>query len=358
MFMEIGNDVDEEFRQIEQIRTKGLAREIFLTSSRKDPDLLLKAMKTGVKEFFPQPVNHQDIIASLVKARGNREAEARKKKSEKKGTLISVIGSKGGVGVTTTAVNIAVSLREAASDKAIALIDMNPLMGDVSLFLDIKNNFSWADAAKDIERMDTTYLVNALHKHSSGIHVLPAPSKPVGLEAATAETLTVLVGLMKSAFDITVIDGCKYCDELSLRMLALSDTILVVSELNLPSIVNAKKLLETFEGLGLSFGKDIKIVINRYQKTNMISPEEAEKTLGKNISCMIPNDYETTMTAINNGTTLGDSSLKPAVMTSFRDLAALLLKREAVIKKDNWTFSLFKKNFKDLALRLHKQDAR
>ncbi len=62
----------------------------------------------------------------------------------------------------------------------------------------------------------------------------PLLRSPWGWRAATPETMEKLVGLMRSAFDIIVMDGCKSFDDLSLRMLALSDTILVVSELNFP----------------------------------------------------------------------------------------------------------------------------
>ena len=136
-------------------------------------------------------------------------------------------------------------------------------------------------------------------------------------------------------------------------MLALSDTILVISELSLPSIVNAKKLLDTFDGLGLSYGKDVKVVINRYQKKTMVSLEEAEKTLGKQIVSLIPNDYETIMSSINTGKTLSDTALKSGVMEHFRELADLLLNKEAV-KKEKSAFSLVMKNFRELALHVHK----
>ena len=224
-------------------------------------------------------------------------------------------------------------------------------------FLDIKTFFSWADAARDIARMDSTYLLNTLYKHPTGIHVLPAPSRPQGPGAATPEAMERLIGLMRSAFDLIVVDGCKSLDDLSLRMLGLSDMILVVTELNLPALVNARKLLDTFEGLGLSRGKDIKVVVNRYQKNNMVSPEEAEKTIGRSIVSMIPNDYEATMSAINTGKTLSDAGLKSAVMEHFRKLAALLLNKEAV-KKEKSSFSHVLENFKDLALHLHKGDVK
>ncbi len=337
MVVEIGSDLNEEFRLVEQIKAKGLVREVFLTSSRQDPEVLLKALKTGVKEFFPQPINKAEVIASLTKLKKSAESADTQKATEKKGRLISIIGSKGGVGATTVAVNLAVSLKEMAGEKSVVLMDMNPFLGGVQLFLDIKTSFSWVEGARDIARMDSTYLLNTLYKHSTGIHVLPAPSSPVGLETATPETMERLVGLMRSAFDIIIIDGCRSYDDLSLRMLALSDTILVVSELNFPSLVNAKKLLDTFDGLGLSYGKDIKSVINRYQKKTTVSSKEAEKTLGRKIISMIPNDYETTMSAINTGKTLSDVAWKSAVMEHFRELAALLLQKE-VPKKEKSLF--------------------
>ena len=346
MVMEIGYDLDEEFKHIEQVRAKGIAREVFLTSSRKDPEVLLRALKTGVREYFPQPINSGEVIAALGKLKRNGGAEGAVKAQKKNGRIISVFGSKGGVGATTIAVNLAVSLREEDGSKEILLMDMNPLLGDIHLFLDIKTYFSWADGARDIDRMDSTFLMNTLHKHPSGIHVLPAPSKPKGLEAATTETMTKLVDHLRSAFDFIVMDGCKAFDDLSLRMIALSDTILVVSELNLPSLVNARKLLDAFEGLGLAHGKDIKFVINRYQKSNMVSPEEAEKTIGKSVVAMIPNDYETTMSAINTGKTLADvAAVKSEVLDNFKKLAAVLLHKE-IVKKEKSSFSQFMQNFR------------
>lgn len=357
MFLEIGADIDEEFRLMEQVRAKGMAREVFLFSSRKDPDLILRALKTGVKEFFPEPINEKEVVASLMslgKAAGTTRPE---KTPVKRGALISVIGSKGGVGATTTAVNLAVCLKERAGDKSVVLMDMNPLLGGVPLFLDMKTSFSWADGAREIARIDSTYLLNTLYKHPAGIHVLPAPARPAGLESTPSDTMERLVGLLRSTFDIIVMDGSKYLDDLSLRMLALSDSILVVSELTLLSVVNASKLLETFDGLGISPGKDIKIVVNRYQKKNMVSAEEAEKTLGKKIISLIPNDYETTMSAINSGKTLSALSMKSEVMDHFKNMAALLLHQE-VVKKDKSAFSAIKDNFRELTSRLYKGEDR
>lgn len=347
LFMEIGYDLVEEFKLLEQIRAKGLARHIFLTSLRKDPEVLLKALKTGVQEFFLQPLNKDEVIASLTKLKKSAVAEGPHREPEKKGVIITVLGSKGGVGSTTTAVNLAVCLKEVERNKSVVLMDMNPVLGSIHLFLDTRTSFCWTDGARDIERMDSTYLLNTLCRHDTGIYVLPAPSKPVGLEEATPETMERLMDLLRSTFDIIVMDGCRSFDDLSLTMLDLSDMLLVVSELNLPSLVNAKKLLDTFDGLGLSFGKEIKVIINRYQKKTMVSPSEAEKTLGRKIVAMIPNDYETTMSAINTGKAISD--MKSDIMEHFKELAVLLLHKEAARKEKPFaSLEFIRKRWKSL----------
>lgn len=328
LFLEIGHDLDEEFRRIELIRASGLSKEILLTSARKDPELLLKALKAGVKGFFPQPVNKEDVRAALQKIRSDIEARGRVQRPEKKGHLIRVVGSKGGVGATTVSVNLAVALKETAGNKSVALMDMTPFWGNIDLFLDVKTSFSWSDAAGDIERMDSTYLLNTLSRHESGIHVLPAPSSFSGLEAATPETMERLLGRMRSAFDIVVMDGPTALDDLSVRMLALADTILVVTELNLASLISAKRYLAVLQGLGLS-QKEIKLVINRHQKKNTISAGEAEETLGRRIAASIPNDYETVMSAINTGKSLSGSAWQSPVARKFRELAEGLLQKES-----------------------------
>ena len=248
LIAEIEDAGDDMFLQIERIRAQGQVQEIFITSLRKDPEILLRALKAGVREFFPQPLNKAEVVAALEKLKATATAAAGEAR-QKNGTVISVIGSRGGVGATTAAVNLAVFLQVSAPGKTVALMDMNPL-GAAHLFLDIRAEFSWTAALQDIERMDSTYLFNVLSRHRSGIHVLPAPVKPAGHEAASPEALEKLVGLMRAAFDIIVMDNSKVMDHLTIRLLALSNTILVVSELNILSLVNARKLLARFRRPG------------------------------------------------------------------------------------------------------------
>ena len=85
----------------------------------------------------------------------------------KSGKIINVIGSKGGVGTTTVAVNLAVSMAEKKSVGSVALIDMNLLFGDIPLFLEIEPKYNWSEITKNISRLDATFLKNILSQSKS-----------------------------------------------------------------------------------------------------------------------------------------------------------------------------------------------
>ncbi len=102
-----------------------------------------------------------------------------------KGKVFTVFGAKGGVGTTTMAVNLATGMAQFKGNPSVALVDMNLLSGDVPLFLNMKSAFNWVEVARNISRLDATYLMSILQKHVSGVHVLPAPVM-VGEETSMA----------------------------------------------------------------------------------------------------------------------------------------------------------------------------
>ena len=106
LILEIGDDLPREFQRIQFMQNSGATREIFVTSSRVEPELIIQAYREGVKEFFSQPIKQEEVMKALLKFK-ERAPSAEKKK---RGKLITVLGSKGGVGTTTIAVNLAQAL--------------------------------------------------------------------------------------------------------------------------------------------------------------------------------------------------------------------------------------------------------
>lgn len=346
LILEVGENVNREFQLVQAIQTSGLACEVFLTSSFTEPEILLSALRTGAKEFFLQPINKEEVRSSLIKFRERKAIAARGESKDKKGKIITVIGSKGGVGTTTVAVNLAVSLANTRkSDKKLfSLIDMNLLFGEIPLFLDIKSSFNWGEITKDISRLDATYLMSILSKHPAGVYVLPAPNKIEGIQTATPENLEVLITQMQSTFDFVVIDCGHVLNDITLKTLERSDTVLIVSVLSIPCLINVRKLIEIFYRLGYPLEHKIKIILNRYQKKSQISLEEAQKSIDRNFFWFIPNDYQNTMIAINQGKTLDALAYKDAVTESFKKLASFFVQKgEKEPEKSSLLSSLFGK---------------
>jgi len=327
--LEIGEDPKKEFELIQTIKSLGTEKEVFLTSSRLEPDLLIQALRAGAKEFFPQPVNKEEVRNALIKFKELRESEKVVKEKKKNGKIIDIVGSKGGVGTTTVAVNLATSLAQSEGNPLVALVDMNLLFGEIPVFLDIESGFNWAEVARNISRIDSTYLMSILTKHSSGVYVLPSPTGLDGVNVATPEIIEKLFEEMQEIFDFVIIDGGQSIDEISFKIFEMADMVLLVSILSLPCLTNVKRLLWTFKRLGNPPEENIQIIVSRFIKKSEISLQEAERSINKEIFWIVPNDYLTTMSAINLGKTLSNVSGGSEISKNFVALAAKFREKEA-----------------------------
>jgi pilus assembly protein CpaE len=329
LILEVGEDLKKEFQLAHNLLDSGMVREIFFTSSRLDPELLLQAIRAEAKEFFPQPIKKEEVKSALLKLKDRRGKGIVDGEKRKNGKIIDVIGSKGGVGNTTLAVNLASSLVENSNSPLVALIDMNLLFGEIPIFLNIESVFNWGEIARNISRLDATYLMSILSKHSSGVYVLPSPTGLDGVNVANPEIIEKLLGLMRNVFDYIVIDGGQALDDISMKILEMSDTVLLVAILSLPCLTNVKRLLWIFQKLGYPEQEDIKIVINRHhRKLTVITPKEAEESINQKIFWFVPNDYPTTMSAINQGRTLSAVAPGAEVSKNIRELASQFIERE------------------------------
>ncbi len=340
LIVEVGEAAKKDMEHVQALLNAGEAKEIFLTSDYADPALLMQAMRVGIKEFFSQPISEDEVRQGLKRFK-TRHQERAKQLARKKGQVITVFGSKGGVGTTTLSVNIAVSLAHNQSRASIVLLDMNTLFGEIPLFLEMSPKFHWGEITKNIGRLDNTFLSNILTDHQSGIKVLPSPAYLNGHVQPTPEIMTQLLSLMKQMFDYIIVDGGQSTNDTSLKILEISDMLLLVTILSLPCLANTNKLLKSFTDLGYVRSENIKVVLNRRMKKGEISLDDAETGIGKELYWTIPNDFGTTMEAINNGKPLLDIAPKARVTKNIFDLANSLSAPKEEKSKKKW--SLFKR---------------
>jgi pilus assembly protein CpaE len=147
---------------------------------------------------------------------------------------------------------------------------------------------------------------------------------------------------MKSIFDYTVIDSGHTTDDIALRALELSDTVLVTSILSVPCLTNLNRLTRVLYGLGFTPGETVRLIVNRYLKDGSISLKDAEESVRMKVSWTVPNDFRTTMSAINQGKSLSEVGMRSPVARSIRQIAMDLSDKEIEEKKGSFFSKVFK----------------
>ena len=331
LILEVVDPPEKDFQFAKVAQKTGRSRAIFLTSKITQPEVLLEAFKLGIKGFFPQPLDKKFVQESLINYRGSFKEQIEENPAQHEvelGQIVNFFGSKGGVGTTTLAVNLAVSLAARKEKPSVALLDMNSSFGEVSMFLGIESAFDWVDVAKNIDRLDATYMMSTLTRHESGVHVLPSPVRLIEGYRTNPHVIEGMLRLMQTMFDYVILDSGQSLDENTKTILRISDLTLLVFIASLPCVINLKRILETFRGLGYPPDDAVEIVANRSLKSAEISQKEIESSLKKKVYFTFPNDYRNSMSAINQGKPIAAIDNKSEICQRFNELAALIAERE------------------------------
>ena len=322
VILELDEDPAESFSFIETIVQAVDGREVFLTSPRTDSNVLLEALRAGAKEFFPQPLQRDHIEVALQKC-VTRYEQTSQSKPKKLGNIISVVGGKGGVGTTSVAANLALSLQAATSPRSVVLAEINQQGGDLALFLDLQTTNSLRDLGSDLSRLDTALLTRVLSKHSSGVHVLPSGYDDLSSGRLSPDFVEPVLKLLQSLFDFVVVDCGHVLDLTTKKAIEQAANIVVVSTLIVPVVHRTKRILDLLRASGTNNEK-IRIIFNRYSPDEREVLKETEEALKFKTSWVIPNDYPASSGAINSGIPLILSNPKSPISRTFADIVKAL----------------------------------
>lgn len=304
---------------VDGVKKKYPLTAIFITSEGKESDLILECMRAGADDYLPKPMNKVELARAIEKVTMqvlNRRSAPEPGAVE--GRTIAVMGSKDGYGKTTVAVNIAASMAR-HKDRPVMIVDLDLQGGDVSTFLNIKPNYTIADVARNVNRIDANYVKGAMYQHESGVYMLAEPKNVSEIEEITAPKIKAVLNLLKGMGGYVIVDGGYSFDERSLTIMDMSDMIILVGVLTLPAIRTIQKSLAVFRDLG--YGKDkVKLVINRSGANEDIKADYAEDALNYPISWMIPNEYQTAVTSINQGIPLVTLAPASGITKSIEDI--------------------------------------
>jgi pilus assembly protein CpaE len=284
VIVELDRDPDIALNLVQTICDRGAAM-VMVYSSQANPDLVVRSMRAGAREFLRLPLDPNAMADAMAQVSARRKSARTSQKAD--GELYVFLGSKGGAGVTTLACNFAVALAQ-ESEKNTLLIDLNLPLGDAAINLGIKAKYSTIDALQNSARLDSIYLSNVLVRYSSFLSVLAAPSELTPYEASK-EAFDRLLGVVRREFDYIVVDAGLRLDLQRTALFDKSATIYLITQVGIPELRNANRLIARFTEEN---SPNLEIVINRYESGAMGIPDsEITKALTRAPQWKVPNNY-------------------------------------------------------------------
>lgn len=281
-----------------------------------NPQLLLEAMRSGVQDFLTKPIEPRELKELL--ARFLQESQPERKIGER---LIIVMGSKGGVGATTVAVNLGVRMAQLSKRRTV-LLDFSRPLGFVHLLLDVLPKFGVRDAVENLDRLDGHFLSGLLCRHKTNLEFLAGTTQAEEWDRISVSALERVVNVAQSSCETVLMDlGQQFSAEWSF-VLRQARFILLIAETNVPSLWALERRLVALAGFGLDPDR-VRIVVNRWHRGDEQALKGVEKNIKRPVFACLPNDYRLVSGAVNLGAPVSanHSSLLAA---RFQQLAALL----------------------------------
>jgi pilus assembly protein CpaE len=234
--------------------------------------------------------------------------------------IFTVFSTKGGSGKTVIATNLAVSF--ARDGKHTLLIDFDLHSGDDALVLGLSPRWTVLDLVQSPGDLDAEKLAGFVTQHSSGVDLLPAPTRPDEEELVAIDRLEPLLAVARESYDAVVIDTSSQFAPATLLAIDHTDTLILVGASDVPTIKSLKIALETLELLEVQ-NLDVRILMNRSGAKVGLEDRDVERTLRREITYTLPSDKAVPV-SVNRGQPVVLDNPRSRVARSLQEMATSL----------------------------------
>jgi pilus assembly protein CpaE len=292
-----------------------------LLAGEPGPNTWQQALAAGVRAVITPDTTDDDLRSHLDQALevARRRLEAAGAGPEPvRSRVITVISPKGGSGKTIVSTNLAVCLAARVPGEVV-LVDLDLQFGDVAYALALSPQHTMSDAASAPDDLDATTLKLFLSRHQSGLYALCAPAEPGAGELISAAATTTIIRLIASQFSHVVIDTPAGLGEHTLAALEYSTDIVLISDMDVPSVRNLRKALDALDLLGM-MSPSRHFVLNRADSRVGLNKDDVAAATGMAIDLEIPSSRYVPV-SLNEGRPLVTSSPRSLVARRIAHLA-------------------------------------
>lgn len=331
--IELLGNVDAGLSVAREVQAEFPAVPVLVASADPNVDIIRAAFRAGVSDVVSLPIDAAELQKALIKTMTRRPASAGSESSSP-GQVITILGARGGLGVTTLAVNLAVQLGKQLQGN-VALADLDLQRGDCAAFLNLTPSQSIATLAASGNAIDDLILFSTLIRHNSGLSLLAAPQHIEEADEVDAGSAEVVITRMKQRFRFTIVDTARMLTATTAAVLAHSDRVLLMSDLSLPSVRALHRLCGVLRGLSVE--RDALELVLVAGEHDMVPVADASRAVGKPAIITIPRDSAAAAGAMNAGAPLNGPKPSP-LLVAITELASKLsgLQTGSPAKRSLW----------------------
>jgi pilus assembly protein CpaE len=299
VLLDMADDPDGAIRAAAAIGTGSPGAGLVGVGPDLEPAHLLGAMRAGVMEYLPRPVETSHLADALVRVmrkRGWHDVA----EGHRLGKLLSFFSPKGGAGSTSVMTNVGIELHRLTGLKTL-LVDLDLELGEIASLLGVRPRFHFVDLIRNFHRMDADLLTSYIESHESGVHVLSAPFEPEIGEEVTGEQIARILAFLRNHYDYVLVDTSKSLAPPALAALQAADPIFLVTNMDVPSLRNMKRCLPLLDRVTAGDAGRLRLVVNRFNPKSLVRLRDLEDTLGLEVYHTLTNDYETVIQASSTG---------------------------------------------------------
>ncbi|OGK10948.1 MAG: hypothetical protein A2W80_09365 [Candidatus Riflebacteria bacterium GWC2_50_8] len=294
-----------------------------IMSIQGEQEYFRRAMKAGAKDFLVKPFSTNDLVDTIQNV-FNKWVKDRPElfENEPKAEILSFFSTKGGVGRTTLAVNLAASL--VSKGKKVLLIDASLQFGDVAITLNQPAKRTIYQLVETGEEITLGEIEKNIITHECGLDLLLAPKEPAFAEAVKSEHILKIVEAVQTAYNYIIFDLPPSITEKELAILDRSTMVLLVATLEISSLKNTKICLKTFGDINFDLSK-IKLILNKDIPNVGFGKEDLEAGLSIPVYATVPMESEIAQRSLNHGEAFVLKSPTSAIARSIIGMADRLV---------------------------------
>lgn len=317
IIIESGMRGDELFNQLESLASVcDEGTKVVIIGAANDIRLYRQLMEKGVSDYLVPPLHPLNIIRSLTDLYADPD-------SPFTGRAVAFFGSKGGVGSSTLAHNIAYTLAERMMQET-ALIDLDSSWGTTALDFAYDSASGLEEALAEPDRLDDTLLDRIMVRHTERLSLLPASSSLNSKPVFDTEAYEMVVAAVRSVTPLALLDMPHIWADWTTNILTTVDDVVITTVPDLANLRNTKNLVDFLKAQRPNDGDPV-LVLNQTgrckSKDDEISVENFASAVGLEPALVIGFDPDTFSRACNEGKMLPEMKTTDALVPGLDYLA-------------------------------------